>query len=84
MSQEITRSVDRLKQEVEIQKEELKFLNAFYLPLYTAIGALVVGGNSMSVSYRIGWCLVVLSLFGILSFQKRKVLRRIESLIQKF
>lgn len=83
MSQEVTNSVEKIRQEIEICKEELKFRNAFYLPLYTAMGALVVGGNSMSIGYRIGWCVVVLSLLRFLDIRKRSVLRKIDSLIQK-
>lgn len=83
MSQEVTKSAERLKQEIDIKKEELKFLNAFYLPLYTATGALMVSGSPLSVSYRIGCCLIALLSLSALDIQKRKVLLEINSLIKK-
>lgn len=81
MLSESEKSVERIKQEIDFYKENLKFLNSFYLPLATGIVIMFVGNNTVLV--KTWWILVGLFAMGFLTLLKQVVLSTISELIKK-
>ena len=81
MLSESEKSVERIKQEIDFYKENLKFLNSFYLPLASGLAILFIGKDP--VPYKAGWILVGIFIIGFLTLLKRKVLVTIAKLIKK-
>ncbi len=81
MLSESEKSVERIKQEIDFYKENLKFLNSFYLPLASGLVALFIGNNS--VPYKAGWILVGIFAIAFITLLKKEVLITISELIKK-
>ncbi|HEY4061259.1 MAG TPA: hypothetical protein VGM30_05135 [Puia sp.] len=81
MSQELVKSAERIKQEIDFQKENLKFLNSFYLPLITSLVILVVGDGSIPWLHKVGWFLIGSLGIGYLTLLKLDVIEIIDELI---
>ena len=81
MAQEVKKSVERIKQEIEFYKENLKFLNSFYLPLLSALAVLSVSHDGNT--YKDGSLFMVLYALGFLTLIKMDTLFTIKSLIKQ-
>jgi cytosine/uracil/thiamine/allantoin permease len=76
-------SAERIKQEIDINKENLKFLNSFYIPLLSAAITVFLPSNPMSLLEKLAWTLVTGMCLVILIFLKKRVHVAINKLIQK-
>jgi len=74
---------ERIKQEIDINKENLKFLNSFYIPLLSGALAVFLPNNPMSLLIKSAWTLVACVSLIALSFFKKRVRSLINKLIQK-
>lgn len=83
MSREPDPDAERIKQEIDFNKENLKFLNSFYIPLLSAAVALFLPNNPMSSLKKLSWALVIGICLVILIFLKKRVHVTINKLIQK-
>jgi hypothetical protein len=74
---------ERIKQQIDVKKESLKFLNSFYIPLLSGIFIMSVANTP--IPYVVVWSWVIgASIFLIfISLVKRRVLAKINALIQK-
>lgn len=75
------KSVEQIKQEIDFYKENLKFLNSFYLPIGT--GLVVIFFSNNPIPYRTGWVLTGLFSLGFLTLLKRDLLKDISKLIKE-
>jgi hypothetical protein len=81
MLSESEKSVERIKLEIDFYKENLKFLNSFYLPLASGITVLFIGKDP--VPYKVGWILAGIFLIVLLTLLKKRVLIIISKLIKE-
>jgi hypothetical protein len=83
MSQENENSEESIKQKIEIQKEKLKLLNSFYLPILSGQALMVVNVSPVpswkrAIFFLVGWIIL-----GFIYLETKKVLKEIDSLIKK-
>jgi len=76
-------SVEHIKQKIELEKEKLKFLNSFYLPLSSGLVVMVVRPTQVSSRDNAMYFLGGLIIFGFISLERKKVLKEIDLLIKK-
>ena len=81
MPQETGKNAEQIKQKIDFYKENLKFLNSFYLPLITGIITLTFSNNLILL--KAIWILVSLIAWEYLTLLKLEVLTKINSLIKK-
>jgi len=76
-------SVEHINQKIELKKENLKFLNSFYLPLYSGIIWLAANNNPLSSKKNAEFFFLGFIALGVIFLKKRKVLKEIDLLIKK-
>ena len=81
MSQETVRSAEQIKQEIDFQKEDLKFINSFYLPLISGV-VVALFGNSPILAKAASFCVGSIAI-GFLTLFKRDKLNSIRNLINE-
>jgi hypothetical protein len=81
MSQEAVRNAEQIKQEIDFQKEDLKFLNSFYLPLVSGIVVTLFGNGPILA--KVGSICVGSIAMGFLTLFKRDKLNSIRNLINE-
>src|SRR5260221_5131209 len=74
-------SAERIKQEIDINKENLKFLNSFYIPLLSAAVTIFLPNNPMSLLVKLAWTVIAFVSLIFLSFFKKRVHVAINKLI---
>lgn len=58
MPRESEDNKEQIKQQIDFYKENLKFINSFYLPLISGMIALLVINDTMPQNLRLGWIAV--------------------------
>lgn len=81
MSQETVRSAEQIKQEIDFHKENLKFLNSFYLPL--ASGLILLPLSNGFNPYKAGLFLAGSFAIGFLTLLKKDARNSIDKLIKE-
>jgi hypothetical protein len=83
MSRENGKSAERIKQRIDLCKEQLKFINSFYLPLASGIIVLLFSHDTMPAEIRMGWTLA--GGFGVcfLTYWKYRTTNKIKALIKE-
>ena len=74
------KSVEQIKQEIEFYKENLKFLNSFYLPIGT--GIVIQFTSNSPMLYKAAWLLHGSLAMVLLTFFRKKMLHKINTLIK--
>jgi hypothetical protein len=81
MAQEVKKSAEQIKQEIEFQKEDLKFLNSFYLPI--GAGLVAEAASIGPAPYKETWILAGLFALGFLNLLKEDAVKNINQLIKQ-
>ena len=80
---ESEQNVELIKQRIDLCKENLKFLNSFYLPVLSGMAIVIATDNSMSVILRYSWSIVGLMALCFLTLLKQDAVDTIDGLIDK-
>ncbi len=80
---ESEQNVELIKQRIDLFKENLKFINSFYLPLLSGIAILVVTDTSQPIIFRYAWALMGLVVLSFLNLLKQDIAREINGLIDQ-
>ena len=83
MSREYVKSAELIKQRIDLYKEQLKFINSFYLPLVSGIVVLVFSHDPMPAGIRVAGILVGGLGICILTWMRFVTLDLIEALIKE-
>jgi hypothetical protein len=82
MSREFEDNAEQIKQRIDIYKENLKFINSFYLPLVSAMIALLIVNDTMPQNLRLGWIAVGAMSISLLTLLKLDIMQTINTLIR--
>jgi hypothetical protein len=82
MLREFEESAEQIKQRIDIYKENLKFINSFYLPLVSAMIALLIVNDTMPQHLRLGWIAVGAMSISLLTLLKLDIMQTINTLIR--
>jgi len=82
MLREFEESAEQIKQRIDIYKENLKFINSFYLPLVSAMIALLIVNDTMPQNLRLGWIAVGAMSISLLTLLKLDIMQTINTLIR--
>jgi hypothetical protein len=83
MARETLRNEEKLKQRIDFLKENLKFLNSFYLPLLSGTVILLVSNNPMPITLRLSWILIACMAISFLTLLKFDIVDTIDRLIDE-
>jgi len=82
MSREPEENEEKIKQKIDFYKENLRFINSFYLPLISGMMVLLVVNDTMPLSLRLGWIMVGIMSIGFLTLLRLDVVDAINTLIR--
>ncbi|HWK02465.1 MAG TPA: hypothetical protein VNS58_02465 [Puia sp.] len=74
---------ERIKQQIDVKKENLKFLNSFYIPLLSWPFAMSISSTPIPPFVIWSWGIWASIFLIFISLMKRRVLAKINTLIQK-
>jgi hypothetical protein len=74
-------SAEHIKQKIELKKENLKFLNSFYLPVLSGLALMVVKANTVTSGDSAEYFMLGLIFLGFITIKKKMVRKEIELLI---
>ncbi len=82
MPRESEENKEQIKQQIDFYKENLKFINSFYLPLIFGMIALLVINDTMPQNLRLGWIAVGAMSISFLTLLKLDIIQTINTLIR--
>jgi hypothetical protein len=74
---------EQIKQQIDLYKENLKFLNSFYIPLLSGIPALFFFRNPISSIVQFFWYFTIFICIFALKFYRQEAIRNIYHLIEE-
>jgi hypothetical protein len=83
MPHEFEDNKEQIKQRIDFFKENLKFINSFYLPLISGIIAILVVNDTMPQNLRLGWIAVGAMSISFLTLLKLDIIQSINTLIKE-
>jgi len=76
-------SVERIKQEIDYNKEQLRFFNSLYIPVWSGMMTMGLLTNTLTFLARFAGVLTGCLFLTILSWSKKGISKKIENLIEK-
>jgi hypothetical protein len=81
MPREFEDNKEKVKQRIDFYKENLKFINSFYLPLISGMIALLVINDTMPFNLKLGWIAVGVMGISFLTLLKLDIIQAINTSI---
>ncbi|MHA4811310.1 hypothetical protein ACX0G9_24630 [Flavitalea flava] len=83
MTREEGPSAEQVKQRIEYYKENLRFLNSFYLPVVSGMAALYFASDTKEIGFRYGWIFNGALMVVVLTLFRQRLVNSIKKQIEK-